>query len=107
MSKENFRLDTKSMAEAAHNCEKLAKKMNGMYHTIESEKNKVLVHWLGEGSNEFQIKYHQISQQMRDLSINLLEVADAIKTAETSYIEADMKVAKSIEGKTKPEDMLS
>lgn len=103
MSSGDFKLDTKNMDEVASLCENLADKMKGLRQDLDNEKTNAVNDWDGEGSKTFQKKYHVLVQQLNDITDELRDMAEAIYTAQDSYIQADVESAKQLDGVTKPE----
>lgn len=101
-SGEHFELDTRSMSEIAGKCEKIANRMRTMKQDLDDAKTRLVAQWHGEGSSTFQKKYHFLVQQLKDLSENLYDLAEEIRTAEDAYIQADMDAAKLMDGKSEP-----
>lgn len=103
----DFKLDTKSMSQIATDCEDLAKRMQDIRHGgklsssgLDMVVADALDRWHGKGAKAFEKKYHALAQQLSDISEQLYELAEVIRNAEDSYIQADMEAAKQLDGKS-------
>lgn len=90
------------MNSVAGKCEKLAEKMRTLKQNLDNSQVNLIENWHGKGSNMFQKKYHYLAQQLKDLSEELYEIANAIRDAEDAYIQADMDAAKAMDGVSEP-----
>lgn len=97
-----FKLDTSNMSVVADKCETLADKMRTLKQDLDNSKVSLVEQWHGEGSNMFKKKYHYLTRQLKDLSEDLYEIAESIRKAEDSYIQADMDAAKALDGVSNP-----
>ncbi len=64
-------------------------------------KSNLLFSWAGEGRNTFEKKYRVLAQQFGDLSDDLRDISVSIYDMEHEYIQADMDLAKTYDGKSK------
>lgn len=102
-SSEEFKLDTKNMDEAASMCSELAEEMRNLRQKLDNAKTSAVNNWDGEGSKTFQKKYHVLTQQLKDITDELRDMAESIYTAQDAYIQTDIDLAKQLDGVYKPE----
>jgi|GEM_PF-450785 len=99
VSDADFNLDTKSFDEAARLSKELAEKMKDIKDTMDGAKNNLMFSWIGDGRDMFEKKYRVLSQQFGDISDDLREISESIYEMEQEYIQADVELAKGLEGK--------
>lgn len=97
-SDSEFYLDTHSFDEAAKVCKELSDKMTSLKNDMDEKKSNLLFSWAGAGRNTFEKKYRILSQQFSDLSDDLMDISESIYEMEQEYIQADMDLAKSMDG---------
>jgi len=97
-SDEEFFFDTGKFDEAARLCKSLSEKMAALRNEMDRMKNDLMFSWAGAGRNVFEKKYRILNQQCGDLSDSLRDIAESIFSMEQEYIQADMKLAKALDG---------
>lgn len=95
---EEFKIDTSKFADIISNAEQLVDKMTSLKNTLDNAKRDLMFTWAGLGRNTFEKKYNLLSQQFGDLKEDLREIAEELKKMEQEYIQADMDLAKSLDG---------
>lgn len=94
-----FRLDTKNFNTLIEKSKKLAEMMRDLKHELDNEKNNLLETWVGEGSETFQTKYRQLTQQLSDLGDELFEISDKVAYDYEQYMLWDTEISKNLDGK--------
>lgn len=100
VSQKTFFLDTKSFDKVAELCKDLAEKLSDTINEMDLEKDKLMFTWTGEGRNTFEKKYRILSQQFTDISDDLRDISESVYQMEEEYIQADVELAKAMDGKT-------
>lgn len=98
VSSSEFYLDTASFDEAAKLCKNLAEKMTLLKNDMDGKKSNLLFSWAGAGRDMFEKKYQVLSQQFADLSDDLRDISESIYQMEQEYIQADIDLAKALNG---------
>ena len=99
VSDEEFELDTKNFEDLITKARNLADKMSDLKNSLDGQKNSLMFSWAGDGRDTFEKKYYLLSQQLGDLTTSLYEVVEGLIATEEAYIQADVDLAKTLDGK--------
>ena len=99
---EDFTLDTSNMDETAKKCTELATTMRDLKWRLYTARDSLMEKWKGEGATAFSKKFQVLCQRLGDLTDDLHNMSESILDAEESYIQADMDLAKSMDGIQSP-----
>lgn len=89
-------LDTKSFAQAETDAQKIAQQVNTLKDRVLLTTANVGIGWLGKGHSEYDTLAKTIEMQIKDISKEFIEFAEALIEAETKYIEGDREAATRI-----------
>lgn len=101
VSDSEFQLDTSSFAAVISYAERLTTSLGDIKQDLDQQKNDLVLTWVGNGRNMFDKKYRLLTQQLGDIHADLRDLAESLKDAEQSYIQADIDLAKTLDGITR------
>lgn len=99
VSQEDFTLDTSSFDAVYKHSKELAERMRDLKNDLDQVKDDLVSNWVGEGQRTFEKKYRVLSQQFGDLRDDLWERSEELLKKEEAYIQADVDLAKTLDGK--------
>ena len=99
VSDAEFSLDTGNFADVISIADELTNKMSELKNQLDNLKENLMFSWSGKGRNTFEKKYRLLSQQFGDLRDDLRDITEALKEREQAYIQADIDIAKTLDGK--------
>lgn len=98
MGQETFQLNTESFADSANAAKKLAETLGEAIENCDNAVDNLYFSWAGISRNEFEKKYHIFERQVKDIKTGLWELYEDIVKSEEAYIQADVDMAKQVEG---------
>jgi len=96
---DKFELDTKNMDSTIQSISDLARQTEELRGNFQEVLTSATYGWYGNGRTTFDKETHKLMQQFTDVSQMLYEIAEDLYTAAEAYYEADMQLAKAVDGK--------
>lgn len=90
------KIDTEAVSDCRQAFDDAMKEYKAHKNDIKKIVEELLDHWEGDGREAFEKDYKLLTTQLDDLMDVLLDLRKGIVDAETSFIEADAEISKSI-----------
>lgn len=98
-SDSEFNLDVNNFENVAKQLRQIAKQLKEFRLEMDRCKTEALYTWAGIGRDTFEKKYRLLTQQVSDINDELEEYANNLYKMEQEYIQADVELAKAVDGK--------